>query len=305
MTIQVPPLIHAVVVTYQRPDSLTQTLAAVQQQTLPPASYTVVDNGADPVVEELTRGLCDATYLPMPCNVGPAGAVAAGMSAVMERAHDDDVVLLVDDDDPPAAADLLERLALPLSLSEPAIGAIGATGSRFNRRRGRLVRVLDEELKSATGLVDVDYIGSNSYPLYVVRALREVGVFDKSLFFGFEELEFGLRLRSRGWPVVIDPHVTLDVRALHNRLNLGDRVPRRAPQPAWRRYYSARNLLEVTRRYGSPTASAQAALGLGFGAGARAAVLSHDAREAWPAWKGTVDGLRRRSGRTVDPGWEP
>ena len=40
--------------------------------------------------------------------------------------------------------------------------------------------------------------------MYRCGALRRVGVFDESLFFGFEEGEFGQRLRQAGYSIYAD-----------------------------------------------------------------------------------------------------
>src|SRR4029453_7830814 len=95
---------------------------------------------------------------------------------------------------------------------------VGLVGSRFDRRRARLQRLPDSEL--GHGPLDVDYIGGGHLPLYRVAAVRAVGVVDPSYFFGFEDLEYGLRLRSRGWRVVADGDQWLELRRAQGRLGL-------------------------------------------------------------------------------------
>ena len=72
----------------------------------------------------------------------------------------------------------------------------GSRATRFDRRRGPDRAGADDELHGA-----VARRLHRRQPVarcYSVRAVREVGALRRDLFFGFEELEFGLRLRDRG-----------------------------------------------------------------------------------------------------------
>ncbi len=74
--------------------------------------------------------------------------------------------------------------------------AVGISGGWFDWRRGRMRRVPDAQL---TGPVPVDHVAGNQLPFFLVGAVRDVGVFCDDLFFGFSELEFGLRLWRAGY----------------------------------------------------------------------------------------------------------
>ena len=126
------------------------------------------------------------------------------MRAILEHTADDDWVVSLDDDDPPPWPDVLARLVDlggRLRATEPRLGAVGMVGGRFSLAHARSVRVPDDELD---GAVPVDWIAGNQFPVYSVAALRAVGVFDERLFFGFEELDYGLRLGAAGWSVRVD-----------------------------------------------------------------------------------------------------
>jgi GT2 family glycosyltransferase len=305
MSTSTGPSVHAIVVTYERLELLRGTMHALDRQSRRPDTITVVDNAGDPRVRSLVEGLATGDYVSTSTNLGPAGAFAVGMVRNLALAADDSLLLLVDDDDPPVFEDVIERLVRVHELATTRLGGVGTTGSRFDRKRGRLVRVLDDELTASAEPVPVDHIPGNAFPLYATRAVRDVGVYDPSLFFGFEELEYCLRMRDRGWVLAIDPQLTLDGRRMWGRLNLEQRPRRETPQAAWRRYYSARNITELARRYGSSATTVRVATEMGLFAGLRAAVKLRDPREALPAWLGTYDAARRRLGRTVRPGWEP
>jgi rhamnopyranosyl-N-acetylglucosaminyl-diphospho-decaprenol beta-1,3/1,4-galactofuranosyltransferase len=291
--------LRAVVVTFRRLATLQATLDAVFEQSKPPDTLLVVDNAADPEVRDSLARFPQAEYVASAENIGPAGAIAAGMERTIARCGPHDWILLIDDDDPPPIADALERLWAAARSAPNDVGAIGLTGARFNTRSARLDRVLDENLVELT---DVDYIGNGQLPLYRALAIQDVGVFQPELFFGFEELEYGLRLRGAGWRVVTSGELTREVRKLHGRSGLG-RHARSGTEPyqSWRRYYSMRNLLTITRRHGSPltplTLTAR-----GIASGLLSVLRSRRLSAGTPSWKGLVDGWSGRLGRTVEPG---
>jgi glycosyltransferase involved in cell wall biosynthesis len=291
--------VHAILVTYRRPTTMQRTLEALVSQSRPPDSVLVVDNDDDGELREALLRLNGTEYLSCSENVGPAGAVAVAMERLVERCGPDDWVLLVDDDDPPPLVDALEILSATATSAPHDVGAIGLTGSRFDRGSARLNRVLDENLEDLT---DVDYIGSGQLPMYRVAAIRDVGVFRPELFFGFEELEYGLRLRAANWRVVIHGGLTREVRALHGRTGLGiDARSAHEPSPPWRRYYSTRNLVLISRLHGTRVApvvmSARAIAG-----GSLAVLRARRLSAGTASWKGLLDGWIGRFGRTVEPG---
>jgi GT2 family glycosyltransferase len=167
---------------------------------------------------------------------------------VLEIAGDDDWVVLLDDDDPPRRSDLLECLydfARTQRAEHPQLAMVGTTGARFDLRRGRAIRLRDEEL---SGVVPVDYVAGGQLPLIRVSALREVGVFDERFFFSFDDLDFGLRLRDHGYRAFVDGSIAYWARARAGRLQADGGVPRNAAGAApWRRYYSLRNLVYLLR----------------------------------------------------------
>ena len=296
------PRLWAIVVTYHRPAELKNMLAKLSEQTRPPDRVIVVDNGSQPDARRAADG-AGATYLDAGDNLGPAGGIALGMQHVLDRADDRDWLVLCDDDDPPASDDLLATLwafAADCRDREPRTAAVGLSGARYDRRWGVFRRVPDEELH---GTVGVDYVGGGQFPLYSCGVVRECGVPDAGFFFGFDDAEYGLRLRSSGYAVFVPGELWRAQRALHGRLGVSRAALRTDnATSSWRRYYAVRNTTLLARRHGSPLALAYAAVG----GAARATVALMRAgrprREVLLPWRGAMDGLAGRTGRTVDPG---
>lgn len=304
-------LLLGVLVTFRRPEQLSDHLERLGAQTRPPDHLVLVDN--DPSAAN-RRALAayqvtgrSAEYLPAPSNLGPAGAIALGMERVLDQAGDDDWVVLLDDDDPPAHPALLAEL---LSFAATAatthrLAAVGVAGAPFDWGRARLRRLTDAEL---AGPLVVDEIGGNQLPLYRVRAIRDVGVFDATLFFGFDDLDYGLRLRRAGWDLVVSGELLADARRHWGRTGRPLDASVVAPaQPPWRRYYTVRNLVAVLRKHGHDRAAAVAAARAGL---VRPLLeIPRDPalalRQLAFGVRGAVDGWQGRLGRQVAPQAKP
>lgn len=298
--------IHGLMVTYRRPAQAGETLRSVAEQSRRPDTLTVVDNAPKDDAEEILGALWggEFSYLGMSDNLGPAGGIARGMKSILEFADPDDWVLSIDDDDPPPLRETierLERLAVSLRESGDRVAGVAAVGARFDLRRGRVIRIPDHEL--TVPAVPVDHIGGNQYPLYSVAAIRDVGVFDESLFFGFEELEYGLRLVAGGWNLYCDGLMRLERRTAADRLGYGTRPASVGfDSVSWRMYYSRRNLLLILRRHGSWVGFARVAA---VGLGKPVVNLLRTPRLAGRAFKlqalGVWHGAIGKTGRVVEP----
>ena len=225
------------------------------------------------------------------------------MGCVLTAARDDDWIASLDDDDPPKARDAFATLlafAGEMRAVDASTAAVGRSGVRFDERRGRIVRVPDSEL---VGGVSVDSISGNQCPLYSAGAVRVVGPHRPELFFGFEELELGLRLRDAGYTLYADGPIWLAGRRAGGRLG-ASLTPSRGLDPVtWRRYYSLRNLIWILRERGAPAAALRVTVLAGF-----AKPIANLAREPGLALQhlrlnaqACRDAWTRRMGRTVEP----
>jgi GT2 family glycosyltransferase len=178
-------------------------------------------------------------------NSGPAGAAYWGCKLLYEEGWE--WVLWVDDDDPPVLPTLIEEFfKLYSSYAEPQkIGIIGAAGVRFDSNKAKTVRIKQEDLQ---GIQEVDNIAGNQFPL-IHRRVFERGIFpDPKLFFGFEELEFNLRVKENGFRIVIEAEILRELRAYwqtHQKQNKLY-VPKNKSR-LWREYFSTRNMVYILK----------------------------------------------------------
>jgi glycosyltransferase involved in cell wall biosynthesis len=297
--------LYGVLVTYRRSRELEVMLARLASQERPLDLLVLVDNSPTPEQEAAALGYGErghaVRYLPAPENLGPAGGIALGMRAVLELAGDDDWIVALDDDDPPVTpATLGDLLGLGerMVASDPTTAAVGLGGATFDRRRAVLVPIPDDQ----PGPVAVDCIGGNRWPLYRVRAVRAVGPFATPLFFGFDDLEYGLRLRDAGYTMYARRPPEGE-RPPGYDLPRGGRPTASLPQPTWRRYYGLRNLIWILRASGNGRAAlrlivlsglAKPLAHLAVRPRAALAVLRLNARACRDGWSGVL-------GRTVEP----
>lgn len=278
----------AVVVTFRRPESLRITLRSVTAQDHPPNFVVVADNDPDhsaaPVIAAEPWPV-PVVALPLPRNLGPAGGWAAAYRAARDRRDRGQWMLVLDDDDPLQDPAIVRRL---LSLSVGAdVAAIGLRGSILTRPLGLLHRVRGE-------IASADYLASGGIPLYRWVALDDVGGFDDALFFGFEDLDLGLRLRARRWSLV-----AAELGTAHQ---VSDTAPARV---AWREYYKSRALVAVARRHLGGMVTTFTALRLVLGT-SRFLLQRGGLALARARMRGVADGLRGRLGvRRYDPVTNP
>ena len=267
-------------------------------------SLTIVDNApseATKAVVEAASSPHSTTYVEMPENSGPAGGYAAGMTRLLESAADDDWILLLDDDRMTGSAETargLRDFGSYLRDRAAPVGAVGQVGARFDRRRGRLERLSDEEL---AGPVSVDYVAGGQMLTLSVAAIRKVGVFDRRLFFAFDDLDYCQRLQRAGYGIYVYGPAGLDARRRFGRLGPDVQNARRR-ESAWRRYYSVRNHIVIMRRYASWPSAVIVSLGHLFGR----PLMDLVRRQArWTTTvagtRGCFDAWRNRLGRTIEP----
>jgi GT2 family glycosyltransferase len=247
-----------VLLSYRRPASLSRSLRALSRAAPRPDALVVLDNEASAETESVVRAAAydwDAVdYVASSQNLGAAGGRAEAMRRLLVDAADRDWIVLFDDDDPVPDSGVLGELGAfgdERRRVDPRTGAIGLRGAKFDRRRGYPVPVTRT---APQGPVAVDYLHGGFFPFYSVAAVRDVGVFPAELFFGWADLEYGLRLRERQWTLWMDAdswrvHGSAmghppELEGPRVRLGLADA----------RRYYAMRNWMGVLARHAGPVA---------------------------------------------------
>ena len=295
--------LFGVLVTFRRPDILRTTLNLLGEQTRSIDHLIVVDNAPTEqtrdVVAQYSSVHGSTEWLPMSDNLGPAGGVAAGVQRVLDLADERDWVLILDDDDPPRSETIIERLfslAREALDADPTTGGFGLSGGRFDPKRGRIRPLPDVSL---SGLIKVDVIANGVLPFYRVAMIGIVGTYRPELFFGLEEMDYGLRVTRAGFHLWVDGATARAPgwQAPEWRNKRSTIVPQ---GPPWRHYYSVRNRIAILRRNGLW----RAAIFVTVSQLVRLALLPLRRPEKGTISlhaRGVLDGWVGRSGRTVEP----
>jgi rhamnosyltransferase len=225
----------AVVVLYEPPADLLNNVATYLGQV---DRVFAVDNTPtpDPTLIDALSGL-GVRVLPMGGNRGIAAALNAGCRAAIEAGYD--LALTLDQDSTPAP-DLVEKLAL--CLGEPGSDDVLLVAPVWQIEGG-----LPEEISARC--VEIGF-AMTSGNLVRLDLFEKVGGFREDLFIDRVDTEFCLRGRTMGLRVLQRRDAVL----LHRAGRLEEkRCPFRhfvTNYPAIRRYYMARNVLELNRLYG-------------------------------------------------------
>jgi rhamnopyranosyl-N-acetylglucosaminyl-diphospho-decaprenol beta-1,3/1,4-galactofuranosyltransferase len=287
-----------VVPTYHRDNALATTLTRIAEQTALPVEVVVVDNAN----AETCRALCQAAapnlpymiaYLPSRTNSGPAGASSMGIRHFLGSGLQLDWIVRGDDDSPDVGSTFFEQ---NLDAADRArsrtkrLGGIGGSGAVYNRRTGQM----HKPPRDPSGLAPVDYLATGFFPFFAIEAVKQVGGFRDDYFFGYDEAEYGLRLREAGFDLFRYEPPGVVRRPV--------RPSRSLAAPDWRRYYSIRNQIALARSYGAPLASSRLAFlsiakpVAGFPASPRLALANLRV-----ALRAVSDAYRWRLGRTIEP----
>ncbi|WP_243640586.1 glycosyltransferase [Nocardioides jejuensis] len=245
--------VAVVVVTFNRADMLTGMLDGLAAQTRPADAIFVIDNAST----DHTRAVLDArSDLPMHIttsgeNLGGAGGFHLGMLQAYDAGHDR--ILLMDDDVVPAP-DFLEVMAAHQGPCQMAVR---------EDLQGRLVEKaairfdLDNPLaiKPKTASVDSTYATRAEMPAevevenvafegFMVRrdVIAAIGLPDPSFFIFYDDVDFAIRARTAGFPIVCLRDAVLVRQLDFNQQHALD---------GWKGFYMYRNLFVVHFRYGS------------------------------------------------------
>jgi GT2 family glycosyltransferase len=293
----------AFIITFNRTDILYSTIRQICTQSVTPAKILIVNNGEKLNLNELPElGDVELEEHTMGFNSGPAGAAHYAMGRLERLGFK--WIQWIDDDDPPKISNLNERLFRHLQeINDPKVGVIAPVGSYFNTRNGRAIRVRNEQIHNNRYLT-VQTVGRNQCMLINSTVIRSGCLPTASLFFGFEETNFCLKVVEAGFSIIVPADLFSEYRTLAKRWDLSKKDATKFNIPPWRNYYSTRNLIYMfLYEFKKPGVVSRII------AGACLKALysfvkrgpSWGVQELYFTFLGINDGFRRKLGLTVKP----
>lgn len=236
------------IVTFNRAPQLEAVLSALKNQSLLPHEVLVADNGASRDVELMCARM-GATYIKLDQNLGPAGGTNALMEAFVQRGQPGAWLMRVDDDRPPEHAGFFDEVygvANTLYAALPNVGGVGLAGARVSRLKfSRDHDVVEPLALAGVRYSAVDWLATDCFPMWPWQALSAGDRLCSSLFFGFTEVEFGIRQVADGRLLLALPDMYLKYLPDVSQM----RRSKRRREVTWRKYYEARNGIVVGRRH--------------------------------------------------------
>jgi len=238
----------AFIMTYKRVTILEESLKKIFNQSFPPQKVLIIDNDPDFSASEIIHKFpgFNISYHAIGYNSGPAGAANVGLKILSNEGYK--WIAWMDDDDPPIFDDTFEIL-LSIAKKSEKCGCVGTVGQYFNKRIGRMVRVPNSELDK-TGVLQVDNIAGGMCKIVNAQVCLIGNVYpDTSLFYGFEELDFDLRLQKAGYILLTDRKLYKKHRVYFNRIKIHKtRNKKKDGSKLWREFYSTRNTLIILKK---------------------------------------------------------
>lgn len=244
--------VATVLVNFDQPSDTVYAVEAVQAGECLDNTIFVVDNHPSAALESPLHQQLDATvgYLPMGRNSGYAAGNNAGARRAIQL-HDVDYVWVLNPDTAPARSALA---ALVVAADEhPDAALVGSrlvdradrtlyngaviepeTGQTRHLDNGRPLRALPE-----TRPFDTDYVNGASM-LIRTCLIPMIGLIPEDYFLYFEETDYALRCRSKGFRVMVAPQSVVR----HDRRSWGE-----LPTSAYI-YYMVRNREIFSARWG-------------------------------------------------------
>ena len=237
----------AFIMTFEREQILDDTIQKLLGQSLPPEEILIVDNSLSKRTFKLFENNTNPiiTYHRMGYNAGPSGAAYYGLKKLTEKGYD--WIFWGDDDDPPRENDSLEKL-LRLVETENGVGIIGGLGGKFFPNRVRTRNFYNKEM---CGVVEADYVAGGQMLIVNSKVVKQGILPTKKLFFGFEELDFCLKVKAKGFKIIFDGDEVKMKRELNGNINPNYKWKNSSfgdPKKVWRDYHSIRNMLYILKK---------------------------------------------------------
>ncbi|MEN9422560.1 MAG: hypothetical protein RLZZ107_2045 [Bacteroidota bacterium] len=222
----------AVIVTYNRKDTLKEALNHILNQTTLPQRIIIVDNNSIDGTRDFLDSISDSRIqsIFLKDNVGSAGAIAEAMRKGLHEGGYDYFWIL--DDDTFYKPNALTELIDGIESTDFALLGLHGAHIRFGRKY-----MVSEKIR----LQQADYALIDG-ALIRAEAVNTAGVVDKRFFMMCDDHEYSLRLRKFGYKIGVLKN------GADERLYMGgDGKFTRAT--LWRGYYSARNHVLILKKY--------------------------------------------------------
>jgi len=223
----------AILVTYNRLETLKQALAHVLAQDLKPATIIIVDNKSSDGTFEYLKTIDGSNSIHcifMESNTGSAGAIAAAMKYGL-NSNEYQYFWVLDDDTlyaPNALSELVENI------EQSEFSLIGLHGAHLKLGKKYPVRA-DIKLQEA------DYAMIDG-ALIKADVVRSVGPVCEEFFMMCDDHEYSVRMQRRGYKIGVLKN------GADNRLYLGG-GEKFSRATLWRGYYSARNHMFIVKKH--------------------------------------------------------
>lgn len=204
----------AFIITYERPEILIDTIRKLQDQLFAPEIIYIIDNSISEDTNNILKkyNLQNIYYYKVGYNSGPAGASNIGLKLLAEQGYK--WIYWGDDDNPPR--DNLEFKQMfngieTLLSKHISVGIMGGKGGSFNETSGRIRSLTNADLKKGK-FVEVDVV-PGGHTMIVNAEVVKIGILPtKKLFFGFEDLDFCLKIKNTDFKIFVDAQTWLGVR---------------------------------------------------------------------------------------------
>ncbi|MDT0686553.1 glycosyltransferase [Autumnicola psychrophila] len=239
----------AFIVTYERTETLLETISIIRNQSFPPHYLLIVDNSISCNTENALKKYISESfqYYKVGYNSGPAGGSKVGLRKLANLGYD--WIYWGDDNNPPRDQNVFQEMfgGIRQKILTAKLGAFGGKGGTFNKWTGR-VRSLDNKVLRAMDFASVDFIAGGQTLIVNAEVVRQGIVPDEKLFFSFEDLDFCLKIKAAGYALFVDSKPWLRVRMRDNYRSdnyrwKGSSFGTNFSFP--REYYSTRSLLKI------------------------------------------------------------
>ncbi len=243
----------AFIMTFERPEILLRSIRNLQSQTFPPEYILIVDNSASYDTRDALKELISPSleYYRVGYNSGPAGGASLGLTKVAEKGYQ--WIYWGDDDNPPRNPQVFQELfsrIRKLEEDQVNLGIYGGKGGTFNKFTGRIRSLKNKDLGTQDA-VEVDMVAGGQIMLVKAEVIQQNILPEERLFFGFEDLDFSLKVRAAGYEIFVDARSWLEARLEFQNSGNNYRPVDSSfgnEKKLLRDYYSNRNLLYILHK---------------------------------------------------------